>query len=495
MAEVCRQGDNTLSARTVPIIFVPGVMGSKLHFPDPGGIGGGEDWDPDSNYAMSHWISISAEDARWEMGFEATATVFDQDPPPNKGFNSVAQGFYRGFLDFLTGLQSLCAKTPVYAVGYDWRQSNLASGAWLDVHITAILSQEKADNFILISHSMGGIVCRSCLRENASGNSDKLLGVIHVFQPVTGAPVFYGRMYTGAVKALDGGFFLAKIMGDTPAKFATILGGLRGPCELIPNEAYSDIDAGGVQGPWLWDLRAGSPEPFPPPMFDRYLDAAGPPGITWSIATTPHSAHLIDRIREARTFHARLGQFRHPRTWALFGTGLLTDVSTEFTSSGKNRGVQRIRRELGDGTVPASSGSALFGASATRGDMTGLVFSGDSSLRQCRVVGVEHSAACGPPVQNVVEQMLLVALGCRGPVKDPADMGIPVPDIPDPATLAMDNSTESAVDGEDTSSDDADSNDADSQMELADATNPEDETTGIDELEAGLTTPEDWSVT
>ena len=188
MTDICRQGDNTLDSRIVPIIFVPGVMGSRLHFPAVD-----EYWDPDSWWSMSHWVAVSPEDERQQIGFRARADIMttgDNLTPSElrRGFASVAAGFYVGFLRFLAGLTSLCAKTPVYAVGYDWRQSNKDSAGYLDTQITRILTQEKAENFVLITHSMGGIVARACLLANASGNSGKLLGVIHIVQPAAGAP-------------------------------------------------------------------------------------------------------------------------------------------------------------------------------------------------------------------------------------------------------------------------------------------------------------------
>ncbi len=59
MAEICRQGANTLDSRIVPIIFVPGVMGSRLHFPTVD-----QYWDPDSNWRSCHCGRIAAVDER-----------------------------------------------------------------------------------------------------------------------------------------------------------------------------------------------------------------------------------------------------------------------------------------------------------------------------------------------------------------------------------------------------------------------------------------------
>jgi len=426
MADICRTGDNTLSSRTVPIIFVPGVMGSKLHFPNIK-----QNWDPDSKVtAMTYWLGVSAEGARVDLGIESPAEVYHSGDPPNTGWGGVSVEFYSSFLFFLNGLKTLCAKTPVYAFAYDWRQSNFDSGAKLNSRISKILDFHQAKNFVLISHSMGGIVCRSCLKENKT-NADKLLGVIHIFQPASGAPVFYGRMYTGAVGEWDGGTLPAMLMGNDADDFAILMSGLRGPCELSPTEAYVDRSVHNVRGPWLWDKRdTRTLKPFPAPIYDRYLETTGPPGVCWSIAGTDRAHDLQTRLLQAKRFHARLSQYRHPKTWALYGTGRETDVATHFYDASEEqaeytrlvRGIHRERRNEGDGTVPRSSGAALFGPSATRSDVDPKVFSADSSLRQCEVSGVDHAAACASSkVQAVVEQMLLVIFGCCGPIKEPSD--------------------------------------------------------------------------
>jgi hypothetical protein len=425
MVEVCRQGKNTLNLRRVPIIFVPGVMGTRLHFPAVN-----EDWDPDSTWAMLHWVRISADQARREMGFSANATIINTNDDLTKlqvsrGWAGVVASFYVPFLKHLESLTSLCAHTPVWAVGYDWRQSNRDSGAFLDKEITRILHKEEAEEFVLISHSMGGIVCRACLHADAAGNAAKLQGVIHVVQPARGAAVFYRRMYTGAIKKFDGGWGLASIQGKTPVEFATLLSALRGPCELIPNDDYRDIK--GVD--WLWDQRATPHAAWSSPMFRWYLNPAGPPGVWWSLApkSAPAgaAAQLQSRMTESDKFHTWLGTYKHPNTWAIYSTGLETDMAARFDVPKKgdnNQGIQLQRRNQGDATVPETSGSALFTAAETSADATGRIFVIDPSMRQFRVTGVEHAAAFNDgSVRTVIEQMLLVALGCVRPA--PPDTG------------------------------------------------------------------------
>ncbi len=426
MADLSRQGDNTLNTRKVPIIFVPGVMGSRLYFPNVD-----QAWDPDSSWAMLHWVHISAEDARQELEWRARAQVMTTNSgltatETQHGWAGVGFGkpaFYVSFLRHLVGLTSLCTTCPVYAVGYDWRQSNRDSGNALDTQISTILSTEQADNFILISHSMGGIVSRSCLL--SSGNAGKLLGVIHVVQPATGATVFYRRMYTGAVPSLDGGQLFSWIQGTSARDFATLLSGLRGPCELIPTNDYRDT--GGAD--WLWDDRTQPPLAWNGPMFPWYLSPTGPPNVWWSVAgvttkvTPTPEADLRARLSESETFHARLGLWKHTNTWSICGTGVTTDMAVRFANVsvggvriGGAASVQMQRRAEGDGTVPLTSASALFSVAQTSTDITGTELLMGRGKRQVQVSGVDHAGAfTSGDVRTIIEQMLLIILGCSGP--------------------------------------------------------------------------------
>jgi len=175
---VARNCENTLNTNICPIIFVPGVMGTRLRLPKYTKIENGKpeeykyDWDPDNAKMM---IYLSREDA------EVKRNIFDSDidaeilvndlfieegvsfkinPITNftqhftveerrkareisekQDFRSVAGAFYREFL-LKTHDKFKCYGMPVYAVGYDWRQSNWISGEKLIKRIDEILKAE-----------------------------------------------------------------------------------------------------------------------------------------------------------------------------------------------------------------------------------------------------------------------------------------------------------------------------------------------------------------
>lgn len=427
---VCRIDDNTLETGKIPIVFVPGVMGSRLHFPDID-----QSWDPDSNWAMIHWVRISAERTRQEFALGNRGEVMtDNDDltqaQRDRGWAGVAWGFYGQFVQDLAAQRFGRYQTPVYVIGYDWRQNNRTSGDAVAARINEILELEGVERFILISHSMGGLVTRACLKNNADV-AGKLMGVVHVAQPVHGGVVLVRRMFTGAVSSEDGGWGLSKILGDTRKKFQTIMSALPGPMQLMVTPNYRDTDGSAwydgntfenpqVLQTWegnTWDLYS---MPNSPPGL------LAPPGQPYSVDAVPRR-EFGRRLAEARAYHDWVGVWKHEKTWSIYSTGLVTDMrihfnlppvhtemhvinsysmappvilysarradGTEVTISDPNpehRGNVMMRRAQSDSTVPDPSGEGLF-----PGQRHPVVIGSDyETLRQFRISGAAHDAIC-----------------------------------------------------------------------------------------------------
>ena len=385
---------NAPPRRKIPIIFVPGVMGSRLDFTTIG-----EQWDPDSLWRMWHWLRTDAERSRVELRFNAPARVMtDMDDPIEAahGYGGVVGSFYWYVLRTLRAMKDLPVDTPVYAVGYDWRQSNKISGAYLTKEVERIMGIEGAGQCILVTHSMGGIVSRSAMQQGLAG---KVLGAIHVFQPVDGAVVLYRRFFTGMVASGDAdgggvtGWVFCRILGNTSEKFTTTSSGMPGPIQLLPTNNYRDT--GGAH--WLEVKVGGATAPIPGDVFDLYNGPASPPGLLQT--PLPHgvnaaaAADVHAHINLAKSFHAELGRYQHPRTKTIHGTRRMTDMAvvfdpptappktttsvlTEFghedvdtTAAWTNRGATRVTRATGDGTVPQTSGSVLKTDLEAEGDI------------------------------------------------------------------------------------------------------------------------------
>jgi hypothetical protein len=138
---------------------------------------------------------------------------------------------------------------PVYAIGYNWLQSNqLSAQQVLDgvdarnprtkkitriMGIREICRENHTDKAIIITHSMGGLVAR--MASQLCGGEKDILGVIHGAQPATGAPLFAKRFRTGGED-----FVNQSLLGRNDAEFVAIASNAEGPMELSPMPDYND---------------------------------------------------------------------------------------------------------------------------------------------------------------------------------------------------------------------------------------------------------------
>lgn len=306
---------------------------------------------------------------------------------------------------------------PVYACGYNWLKSNEDSAqrvidriAEIEKRIESNAYYTYAGKVILVTHSMGGLVGRRA----AQLAPDKILGVVHGVQPVTGAPVVYRRFKSGTEA---NGFFdlagigAAVVLGWDAADTTCVLGNSPGPMELLPTRHY---------GPGWLRIKDGNGNEFRLPEGDPYAILEGrmeadPYGGIYEVSaldkwwgmvdpglldpaeklkdkpnTTPHD-HFSKQLKVAQKFHNTIGLTCHPNTYAHYGddpkhesfsavtwetSGDLTGVSadallnaprtsakltgkTEVEIRGKTYTFKLKGRDgPGDGTVPTPSGEA-----------------------------------------------------------------------------------------------------------------------------------------
>jgi hypothetical protein len=330
---VVREGDNTIDTGTIPLIFVPGIMGTRLHFTAIS-----EYWDPDSNWRMSHWLTTGTEKVRREFALSNPATIMAEgkgytEEQLTRGWAGVAKDFYKPLLEHLSKKDYGAYDTPVYAIGYDWRQNNNDSGDAIMKRIAEILETEQAERYILLSHSMGGLATRAGIKRNAEVGG-KALGVCHIAQPVTGAAVAARRMFTGATFGGDGVAMMA-LLGNNRQKFATIASSLPGAIQLLPTHDFTNTGGGDwytyrtFEEPDIGRAWRGS-------VWDHYLESKSPPGLL-APADSRHTIEPVPRremtrrVNEARKFHSGLGLFKHEHTWTFYGDGNTTDSTVHFS--------------------------------------------------------------------------------------------------------------------------------------------------------------------
>ena len=117
---------------------------------------------------------------------------------------------------------------PVYICGYNWLRDNAESGTGYNPMSLEFLESEKEDGtnflfgrsdlnsriqraleecnseqFLILTHSMGGLVTRAYAKKATSDspgktkNADKICGIFHNVMPATGSPAFYKRLRAG----------------------------------------------------------------------------------------------------------------------------------------------------------------------------------------------------------------------------------------------------------------------------------------------------------
>ncbi|HEX2731603.1 MAG TPA: hypothetical protein VHM70_08365 [Polyangiaceae bacterium] len=402
---------DTLEHKIVPIVFVPGVMGTRLFLDD------GPNWDPDSA-GFARWLVASRFDIVRRLncdfpGFPlrdlSAKVIADLDARPilalhastsippgtsttrneffeKRGWGKVVWSFYDAILLSLEiGLntdEKGSVLHPVFVHGYDWRTTNRDSGKDLHNTVKKILSEVKgAQQVIVVTHSMGGLVTRSALLD---GMLDKVAGVVHTVQPSCGAAVAYRRFQTGANFILDSpqqgaslldwipAIGLSEIMGITPLDYAATQSGLRGPLELLPSNDYPDVflrlELDGLATDNREISQGASSTRFSD-LYDVYL-LDQPPGLMHDISdledflNTDVSKADLQRLRvnveKARQFHQRFADpskdNAHPRTFSVFGSTKRTDSSFDALSKDIILPLNRVTQDQdGDGTVPRAS--------------------------------------------------------------------------------------------------------------------------------------------
>lgn len=230
---------------------------------------------------------------------------------------------------------------PVYAVGYNWMDSNAVAAEYLKKRIDDIRKdcrerlKLKCDKVILVTHSMGGLVARYC----AKRHPEDILGVVHGEQPAIGAGTAYARVRCGwdssrhLSQPLDSVISMvgAIALGYSGEEVAAVFAGGAGPLELLPNQLYGN---GWLKVQWDSGPKARPMFSLPEegdPYGEIYADSrhwwrlihpeclVDPQQRSKSEKTNQEWGKYADQLEKAKFFHHELGSYYHPRTYAHCG--------------------------------------------------------------------------------------------------------------------------------------------------------------------------------
>lgn len=265
--------------RVIPVIFVPGVMGSNLmnaKTKKPIWVVNGK-----GSIAVD-WIGRGPATRKQKLDPAATDVYDGGDIPGGTakskmelkacGWGTVARMSYGTFLSMLEnalddaahcegGLRAQLMREqvasspgvsvlshdevdlsyryqlPVHAVGYNWLKSNADSAAYLAEKIRSIIESYRkqkpkkiCEKVILVTHSMGGLVAR--YYSEVDGNRDNVLGIVHGVMPTTGSATAYKRVTAGT----DGTVGL--VLGSSAATMTPVFAQAPGPLQLLPSAEY-----------------------------------------------------------------------------------------------------------------------------------------------------------------------------------------------------------------------------------------------------------------
>ncbi|MFC0228695.1 lipase family alpha/beta hydrolase [Serratia aquatilis] len=203
---------------------------------------------------------------------------------------------------------------PVHVFGYNWLQSNVDSAQKLADYIKMTLGlyhgRLALNKVILVTHSMGGLVARH-YSENMGGQ-ENILGIVHGVMPDLGSPAAYRRMKTGE-RGIVG-----RVIGRNAEQLMPVLAQSPGPLQLLPSVTYGNS----------WLKIQSEKETQVKPLFDPYKEIYLNNSDWWRLYESGISDGDLDekwnKYRDiingkVHDYIEGLSNKYHPNTWAFYG--------------------------------------------------------------------------------------------------------------------------------------------------------------------------------
>lgn len=215
---------------------------------------------------------------------------------------------------------------PVYAKGYNWLQSNEDGAQNIAKELDEIKKEwgDKFHKFIIVTHSMGGLLTRRLVQLREAD----IAGVVHGVMPAEGASLAYRRIVSGCG---DAGFLPSFVMGPNTEHTTAVIANSPGSLELLPTARYN-------QGkPWLFLKGQDSNQnsyTVTLPKQDPYSEIYKSDRVWWEmvkedfidpakIVKVENNQRLKDvynfKIDDVKTFHTKISDHYHPCSYVHYG--------------------------------------------------------------------------------------------------------------------------------------------------------------------------------
>jgi len=211
------------TAKAIPVIVLPGVMGTSLN------LLGQYLWvdpvlaipDPFDSYLFALELDKNGN----SVPGISTGPIFDGTVPVLFSSNL---DFYSGLLNHLRGTGYQTGQT-LFTFPYDWRLDNATNAVRLQTLIDQVLQQTGAPNVNIIAHSMGGLIVRRYLADTGGSKIGK---VIYLGTPQKGAPFAFSEL------AFNSGPLLEDLPFINNSTLATVARTLPSVFQMLPSDQF-----------------------------------------------------------------------------------------------------------------------------------------------------------------------------------------------------------------------------------------------------------------
>jgi pimeloyl-ACP methyl ester carboxylesterase len=209
---------------------------------------------------------------------------------------------------------------PVHAFGYNWLGSCKDAAKLLQTCVDDVIKQYDRDPFwcqqvVLVTHSMGGLVARSCAK--LPGMADKIAGVVHGVMPAIGAAVAYRRCKVGMA---DEDYAAGLVIGSNGMEVTAVFAQAPGALQLLPSKDYAPK--------WLRVEQSGKPAQAWPAT-DPYAEIYSQRDVWWGLVSeawlSPASGSPISwttflkNVDKAEAFHGSIAGKYHACSHVFYG--------------------------------------------------------------------------------------------------------------------------------------------------------------------------------